>query len=228
MFRPAGAVRKGPGGRTVQPEDSPAGRQSDPGSRPPEPQYQHQCQTRPSQWEAGSTPDAHRARPLISESHNHHRKGGTHVRMGRPGRPGPGAGAARRRRQGRRRAGLRHLGRRAGAARLEDDPRVAVHRPARLRTVHRRQGLRGGSAVHQPGPRAGRGAWLRFLRQLPHQPHRYARRCRRDPHRPALHRREGDPGAGPPRPALMRPSGAGRSSSWRTPTASPKARATSC
>lgn len=197
------------------------------------------CQTRPPQWEAG--PANVTATAMAGATGNPRRRSTerwcgphttgravTRVRMGRPGRPGPRAGAARCRRPGRRRAGHRPFHGAAGAARLEDDPRLAVHRPPGLRPVHRRAGLRRRPAVHQPGPRPGRGTGLRFLRRLSHEPHRYARRCRRDPNRSAVHRCEGDPRAGPPCPALMRPSGAGRSSSWRTPTVSPRARATCC
>lgn len=122
--------------------------------------------------------------------------------MGRPGRPGPSAGAARRRRSGRRCAGHRSVGGGAGAAGVEDDPRLAVHRTAGLRAVHRRPRLRRRPPVHQPGPRPGRRTGVRLLRRLSHEPRRYACRRRGGPHGPALHRCEGDPRTGPPRPAL--------------------------
>ncbi len=111
---------------------------------------------------------------------------------------------------------------------VEDDARLALHRPARLRPVHRGPRLRRRAPVRQPRPCAGRSPRLRLLRRLPHEPDRAPTPTSRSSAptcSPSASRR---PASWSAAPSCPRRSDAGRSSSWRTPTASPRARATSC
>ena len=85
-----------------------------------------------------------------------------------------------------------------------DDPRLAVHRPARLRPLGRRPGLRRRAAV----PRRR----LRHVPRVPHGAGRHPRRRARRRPRGAVDRRRRMPAAGPRSPAARRPRAAGRSS----------------
>ena len=160
-----------------------------------------------------SAPTARRAETCIADG----RPGGARVRVAGTPRLAAWSGRTTRWRPAGGRVARRDGGR---AARAGDDPRLAVHRPARLGPLGRGPGVRRRAAV----PR-------RRLRRLPRAatPRSAARTPTSGSWCPKVsHRGRRDARAGAARGRARRPAAAGRSCSSRTPTGSPRRPATRC